>query len=239
MVEITYPIALMAGVVSFLSPCAVGLLPTYIGYVTGIAIEDLKKKGYKPYRKKMILASLLYTLGFSTVFVLLGTTAAGLGVIFRQYSLPIQQIGGLIIIFFGLEFSGLIRLPFLSKTYKFSLPTWVEKTHYVKSFLVGVIFATAWSPCVGVVLGSILALAATTHQALSGAMLLFVYSLGISIPFLIVTFTLISAPKYLKIFTKYTHIISIIAGSILVIVGLMLVTNTYRYLNTYVSNLLN
>lgn len=234
MIDLNIPIAFFAGVVSFFAPCVIPLLPAYVGYVTGVSVKDLEEKGYAPFRRKMIVTSLLYILGFSIVFVLLGTTAAGFGYIFRRYDILIQRIGGLIILILGLEFAGLLHIPFLAKTREVHLPAWTERLGYARAFFVGLIFATAWTPCVGAVLGAILSLAATTGEALQGATMLFVYSLGISVPFMIVSLTLASAPKYLKFITKHIGIITRISGLILAALGLLLLTDTYKYLNSLI-----
>lgn len=235
MIDLNIPIAFAAGVVSFLAPCVIPLLPAYIGYVTGVSVKELQEKGYQPYRKKMLVTSVLYVLGFSLVFVLLGTAAAGFGSLLREYDYVIQRLGGLIILILGLQFAGSLRLPYLSQTKQFRVPKWTEKLGYVRSFFIGIVFATAWTPCVGAILGSILSIAVTTGTVVEGATLLFVYSLGISLPFLLVSLTLASAPKYLKAITKYIDPITKVSGIVLAVIGLLLLTGTYGYLNSYVG----
>lgn len=233
MFDINFAVAFGAGVVSFFAPCVVPLLPAYIGYVTGVSAVDLKEKGYGQYIKKLLGSSIFYILGFSLVFVVLGTVAAGVGITLRRYESLIQRVGGAIILVFGLQFAGLLNLPFLAKPRGFRLPSWTDRLGYLRAFFVGFIFATAWTPCVGAVLGSILVLAAITGTAIQGASLLFVYSLGISLPFLIVSLTLASAPKYLSFISRHIGLISKIAGFILALLGLLLLTNTYRFLNAW------
>ena len=233
MIDVNLPVAFGAGVVSFFAPCVLPLLPAYIGYVTGVSVKDLKEEGYSPYLKKVLLTSIFYILGFSIVFVLLGTAAASFGVTLRRYDDIIQRVGGLIILILGLEFAGVFHLPFLSRQKGFKLPAWTKNLGYLRAFFVGLIFATAWTPCVGAVLGSILTLAAVTGTVVEGATLLFVYSLGISIPFLIVSMTLASAPRYLSVIGRHIGVISRVAGFILAILGLLLLTDTYKYLNAW------
>lgn len=234
MFDISYPIAFSAGLISFFAPCVVPLLPAYIGYVTGVSVGELSNKGYNvSYLKKLLGGSLFYILGFSMVFVILGTSAAELGVILRRWNFIIQRAGGLIILLLGLEYAQIIHLSFLTRSRQFSLPKWGEKPKYGRAFLVGFIFATAWTPCVGVVLGSILALAAVSGTAFRGASLLFVYSLGISLPFIIVSLTLASAPKYISFINRHIGIIAKVAGLALALLGLLLLTNTYRFLNSW------
>lgn len=233
MFDVNLPVAFGAGLVSFFAPCVVPLLPAYVGYVTGVSVKDLKDKGYEKFRKQMLLSSIFYILGFSVVFVLLGTAVASLGAVFRTYDHVIQRVGGLIILILGLEFAGLLNFPFLARTRQFALPAWVNKLGELRAFVIGLIFATAWTPCVGAVLGSILALAAVSGTAVRGATLLFVYSLGISLPFLVVSMTLVAAPKYLSFINKHVGKISMVAGIILAILGLLLLTDTYKYLNSW------
>lgn len=233
MFNINIPVAFGAGVVSFFAPCVVPLLPAYIGYVTGVSLQDLQNQGYAPFRKKLLISSFLYILGFSLVFVVLGTAAASIGSALRQYDFIIQRVGGFIILVFGLEFAGILHIPLLARQSQFKLPAWANNLGYARAFLVGLIFATAWTPCVGAILGSILALAAVSGTVVTGATLLFFYSLGISLPFLVVSLTLASAPKYLGFITKHIGIIARAAGLLLAILGLLLLTNTYRFVNSW------
>lgn len=231
MQDISIYIAFSSGVISFFAPCVLPLLPAYIGYITGVSAKSLQKDEHFLYRKKMIITSLFYILGFSLIFVLLGTAAAGFGVVLRKHGLILQRVGGLIIIIFGLEYAGLLKIPFLAKTPQIKLPSWSQKSDNIRAFLVGVIFALTWTPCVGAVLGSILALAAVSGTLYKGAFLLFTYSLGISLPFLIVSLTLAQAPKYLSFINKHLGKIALIAGILLSVLGFLLLTDTYKYLN--------
>jgi cytochrome c-type biogenesis protein len=226
-------IAFSAGLISFFAPCVVPLLPAYIGYVTGVSLKDLQKYGYQPFIKKLLASSLFYILGFSLVFVVLGTAAGGLGTSLRHWDFIIQRVGGLVILVLGLEFAGILKIPFLAQQKQFTLPVWTQKLGNFRAFFIGLVFATAWTPCVGAVLGSILALAAVSSTALAGAGLLFVYSLGISLPFMIVSLTLAAAPKYLSFVNRYIGPISKIAGIILAILGILLLTDTYKYVNAW------
>ncbi|MEK7188757.1 MAG: cytochrome c biogenesis protein CcdA [Patescibacteria group bacterium] len=233
MLDLDLPIAFVAGLISFFAPCVVPLLPAYIGYVTGVSLNDLKGGQYNKFVKKILFSSIFYILGFSIIFVLLGTAASGIGIIFRRYDYIIQKVGGLIILILGLEFSGIINIPFLAFQKQFKLPGWANKLGYFRAFFIGLVFATAWTPCVGAVLGSILALAAISGTALRGAILLFTYSLGISIPFLLVSLTLASTPRYLSFVTKHIGVIAKVAGLLLAILGVLLLTDTYKYLNSW------
>lgn len=236
MFDISFPIAFVGGIISFFAPCVVPLLPAYIAYVTGVSLESLKSQNVGVYQKKLISASILYILGFSLVFVALGTAAGGIGAVFRQYDLIIQRIGGLFIIIFGVQTAGFLHLPLLSRG-GFAIPGWVNNLGHLRSFALGVLFALVWTPCVGIVLGSILTLAAVSGTAAQGAALLFVYSLGISVPFIIVALSLAQAPRYISWFSQHAGIISRIAGILLVVIGILLLTDTYKFLNAWIFEL--
>lgn len=233
MFDIDFPVAFGAGLVSFFAPCVLPFLPAYIGYIAGVSVNDLKEKGYRQYIKKLLGSSIFYILGFSLVFVALGTVAAEIGIGLRRWNFLIQKIGGLVILIMGLEFAGILRLSFLARERKLRLPSWSGKLGYARAFFIGLVFAMAWTPCVGAVLGSILVLAAIAGTAVKGASLLFVYSLGISLPFMIVSLTLASAPKYLSFINRHIGTIARIAGLLLAALGFLLLTNTYRYLNAW------
>lgn len=226
-------IAFAAGLVSFFAPCVIPLVPAFISFVSGVSLDKLKLKGIKRYRKTLFTSTLLYVLGFSLIFVLLGATAAGVSGWLKINSQVIQRIGGVLIIIFGLEFAGVLRIPFLETKHGFKLPNSFKKLGKLRALLVGMVFGVSWTPCVGVVLGSILVLAANTVTVWQGALLLFAYSLGISIPFLVISLTLLSAPRYLKFLKKHVGKISVIAGLLLVVLGVLLLTDTYKYLNSW------
>lgn len=232
MPNLSFPIAFSAGLVSFFAPCVFSLLPAYVGYVTGISISNLKK-ARPQYIRRIFFSSLFYILGFSIIFVIYGTAAATIGISLRRYDLLIQKIGGLIILIFGLEFAGFLNIAFLAKERRFELPPYAYKLGYLRAFLIGVIFAATWTPCVGAVLGSILALAAVSKTVLEGAGLLFVYSLGISIPFLIVSMSFASLAKHPSFIGRHMGVITKTAGLVLALFGILLLTDTYKYLNSW------
>lgn len=233
MPDISFPIAFFSGVISFFAPCVVPLLPAYVGYVTGVSAGELAEFGLEKYRKKLILSSIFYILGFSLVFVALGTAAGGIGYLLRQFNDTVRMAGGGLIFLLGLNFAGILNIPTLSREHKFGLPAWTGHFGYGRAFLIGVVFAAAWTPCIGAILGTILALAAVSKTAVAGAALLFVYSLGISAPFIIVSLTLAQAPRYIPVISRNIGHISRVAGIVLAILGLLLLTNTYRFVNAW------
>jgi cytochrome c-type biogenesis protein len=237
MLDISFGVAFVAGIISFFAPCVIPLLPAYMGYITGVSLQELQTYGIAGYRLKLFISSIFYILGFSTVFVFLGATAAGIGQILRHYADVIRIIGGVLILIFGANVAGYLSIYPFFRAFNIRLPSWIDHLGYGRAFLVGVVFATVWTPCVGAILGSILALAAVSQTATVGAALLLVYSFGISVPFLIVSLSLAQAPVYLSFIRRYINIVSKIAGIILIVLGLLLVTNTYRFLNSWVFGL--
>lgn len=231
MVDIDIFVSFTAGLVSFFAPCAIPLLPAYLAFITGVSKPPTKKSLKRKYKKRLIISSIFYVLGFSMVFTLLGVVAGGVGAYLRQYTGLVQRFGGLIIIILGMEFTGILKLGFLKRTYQFRVPKWTNGHGAIRAFFVGLIFAFSWTPCIGAILGSILALAASTKTAATGAWFLFVYSLGISIPFFLVSYILISVPEIYKRILKHSQKVSQIAGIIFIIMGILLFTDTYKYLN--------
>ncbi|RJR28139.1 cytochrome c biogenesis protein CcdA [Candidatus Microgenomates bacterium] len=226
---VSIPVVFAAGVVSFFAPCVLPLLPAYIAYVLGSNTSESFKKS--------IITSAFYVSGFTLVFVLLGAAAGGVGLLLRRNTLLVQQLGGLLVIMFGIEYSGLYNFRFLAKQRKLKLPVWIERLGPLRAFVIGIVFAITWSPCVGPVLGSVLALAAVSTTAYAGALLLFVYSLGISIPFLLISVALNHAPERLKIVKKHIGTITKISGIVMIIIGLLLLTGTYKYLSGWINQL--
>lgn len=222
--NISYIVAFVAGLLTYLSPCLLPLIPAFIAYITGVSYQDLKNEEKKKFlRRKTIIHSLLFIAGFSLVFVLLGLTATMVGKALFQYQKFIRIAGGILIMLFGLQLLGILNFDFLAKERKLSIAT--KGASYIGSFLIGVTFAAAWTPCAGPILGSILVLAGTKSSVLMGAKLLTVYSLGIAVPFFITAILINSFLGYFNKFQKVIGIINIIGGVFLIIVGILLATN--------------
>jgi len=213
----------IAGIGSFFAPCVLPLLPVFLSYILGVSIRKNSKE--------LLWNIALFVLGFSLVFTLLGAAAGGVGSIFREYTREIQIIGGIAMVVFGFQFLDIIRIPYLSGSTNVKLPEWVDRLRYSRSFLIGVLFAVTWSPCVGPVLGGVLSLAAASGTAQEGATLLLIYSLGISIPFVVVSLTLSSASKFLKLHKRSFVYLSKLSGIVLILFGLLLIANLYGYVN--------
>ncbi len=227
-------IAFAAGLLSFLSPCVLPLVPSYVAFITGLSFEELTHEHSKQKLRRIILShSLLFILGFSVLFTALGASASLLGQFLSEYRDAIRIIGGVLIILFGLFISGIFSLSFLQQEKKFHLQH--KPIGYIGTFFVGVTFAAGWTPCVGPILSSILLYASTAENMLSGIFLLLAYSLGLGLPFFACSLALNTflaafqkARRYIGVFTK-------IGGILLILVGILLLTNSFVFLNDLLS----
>lgn len=221
-------IAFTAGVFSFLSPCVLTLFPSYLSYITGITLKDFENsKNQNRVRKLTIIHSVLFILGFSVLFILMGSAINILGHALFKYKEIIRIIGGALIIFFGLFILGVFNIGFLNMEAKFNLK--YKPKGYFGSFLMGIIFASGWTPCVGPILGSILILAGTKETIFKGMGLLTAYSLGMGIPFFVSSLLITSFLSHYKQMSKYVRVINIICGIFLVVVGLLLLVNRFNF----------
>lgn len=215
--DLSLIIALTAGLVSFLSPCVLPLIPGFLSYLAGTSVDEAKK-----HRKEVFLNSVFFVLGFSVIFALLGVALNTLlSQIAYSAQLWMSRIGGLIIIFFGLYLTGFIKLKFLQQEHKFKV-TKKFKSKYITSFVFGSAFAAGWTPCVGAVLGTIFGLAVT--QPGSAFILLLVYALGLGIPFLLIGLFTAQGATFIRKFAKYAQPINIIFGILLIFLGILVFT---------------
>lgn len=229
-------IAFIAGVLSFIAPCALPLVPSYISYITGLTFRELtgeEKRGR--IRLITIKHSLLFIAGFFTVFILLGATASFLGRKLRDYQNTFRIGGGVIIIFFGFYTMGLLKLKFLSRERKFAFTK--KPAGLFGSFLVGSAFAFGWTACVGPILSTVLFYAGTMATVGQGIWLLTAYSIGLALPFFISSLAVNSFLSYFKKIKKYMPLIEIISGIFLIIVGLLILTNYFVILSSYLRTL--
>lgn len=234
MTELNLFVAFTAGLASFLAPCVVPLVPTYVSFISGVSFSQLSKESNHRYTSVVLLNSLLYILGFSFVFVLLGISASALGSILLANRVELLKIGGIFIILFGLFTLGVFsKFTFFQREGQFQLPWSLRRVKYLGPFLMGTTFALAWTPCVGPILGAILALAATSQNLASGGLLLFVYGLGISLPFLIIALTIGSSYKLLKRLGPYLKYVNWFAGILLIIIGILLISEKYNVFTGY------
>jgi len=236
MKDVSFPLAFLAGVLSFLSPCVLPLLPSYVSFITGVSFEDLKGgEDRKRIRSLTITNSLIFIAGFSTIFIALGASSSVVGRFLFEYQDWIRIIGGILVIFFGLFVSGIIRLDFLTQERKFHLTG--KPAGYIGTFLVGMTFAAAWTPCIGPILGTILVYASSKGSAMYGFKLLSVYSLGLAVPFFLSSLMFNSFLSYSTKIRKYMRAIMMVSGAVLIIFGILLLTNNVRQLTSLFPDL--
>jgi len=224
-------IAFIAGFISFLSPCVLPLIPGYISYISGASLDQLvQKKG-----NLVVIKTIFFTLGFSLVFISLGSSASFLGKLFLDNSSILRIVAGIIIIFFSMQLIGIINFNFLNK----DLRIFTDKYHNSLTFplLVGAAFGFGWTPCIGPILGSILALAAIEENFYKSILLLSSYSLGLAIPFIISGILIEKFLFFSKNFRKYINIISKIGGVILLLTGIAIITNHLQVLGFFILEL--
>ena len=218
--------AFIAGVLTFLAPCTLPLVPGYLGFISGVSANDLQDPTKaKIARRKIFLNGVLYVIGFSLVFIILGSLFGLGGAALAQYRIWLSRIGGIFVVFFGLFMMGVFKLPFLNVEKHVGTIKVLKPGNPASSLIFGATFAFGWTPCVGPILGSILTLAASSATVGQGAFLLAVFSLGLAVPFLIIAASIGSASSYLAKISKYLNVISIIGGVFLVFLGILLLTN--------------
>jgi cytochrome c-type biogenesis protein len=226
--------AFVAGLLSFLSPCVLPLIPSYITYITGISFADLKEEHTSSaVRKKTIIHSLLFIAGFTFVFMALGASATYIGSFLQTKMDFLRKVGGLLIIVFGIHVTGIINLGVLLGERRIHIHK--KPAGYVGSVLVGVAFAAGWTPCIGPILASILMIAATTGKVHQGMILLFSYSLGLGTPFFISSLALHKFLILFNRFKKMIRIFEIVTGVFLVVVGILVFTNSLTAISQYVT----
>lgn len=229
-VEVGIAIAFTAGLLSFLSPCVLPLVPSYLAFVTGMSLEDLQA-GVN--RKATFVHSLLFVLGFSLIFVLLGASASFLGQFFRQYELWIARIGGIIIIVLGLHMSGVLRITPLMREKRMHLND--KPVGYLGTLGVGMAFGAGWTPCIGPILGAILTYGFTQDTMWAGVGLLSVYSAGLAVPFLVTSLALDGFLQAFKRFRRWIPVVEKASGVLLIVLGLLLLTGQFTVLSAYLT----
>jgi len=219
--DVTWPAAVAAGILSFLSPCVLPLVPPYLTFIAGTTIEELAEGGETRARRDTLFAALLFVAGFATVFVTLGATASVFGQIVRAHIEFLSLVAGLAIIAMGLHFLGLFRLAFLYREKRFS----VEKPIGLwGAYLMGLAFAFGWTPCIGPILAAILALAGTEDTVARGAALLSVYSAGLGIPFIIAALAMAPFLHFMQRFRAHFGKVERVVGVLLVVTGVAFIT---------------
>ncbi len=235
MVEsISAPIAFAAGLLFFFSPCVWPMYPAYISYIAGSSIKEVKKGANKT---RAMINALGFVLGFTIVFVLLGATATGIGGFLEAQQNYFRIAAGILIIFFGLQLGGFLRLPFLNKEKKINFIP--ENPGFFSSTLFGTTFAFAWSPCTTAILFSILLYASQSDTVYQGMMLLGVFSMGFSIPFLLLALFLNLLHHRLQFLNKYLPVMNSIGAVFLVAIGILVLFDWFADLSLWLFNLVN
>jgi cytochrome c-type biogenesis protein len=216
-------IAFTAGLLSFLSPCVLPLIPSYVTFITGLSLEDVQKA-----RRAALIHSLLFVLGFTLIFLALGATATALGQLLSYQRVWISRIGGVLIIVFGLYTLGVFNVSIFSQERRVHIAN--KPVGYLGTLLVGIAFGAGWTPCIGPILGSILTYAASSADMARGMWLLLAYSLGLAVPFLLAA---VAVERFLDFFARMKRQmiwISRVSGVLMIIVGVLLVTNYFTVL---------
>ncbi len=225
-----FVVAFLAGLLSFLSPCVLPLVPSYVGFITGMTLPEVTGR-----RRAALTHALLFVTGFSLVFVLLGASATALGRALNYYQVWLQRVGGVLIILFGLFCLGLFKGGWLTQERRVHLER--KPVGYLGSLLVGMAFAAGWTPCIGPVLGGILGLAATSSDVTRGMQLLAAYSAGLALPFLIAAVAVDSFLEWFQRFRRFLPWVMRISGVMLIVVGLLLVSGEFTRLAGWLQGL--
>lgn len=225
-------VALAAGFLSFVSPCVLPLVPSYMVFVTGLSFDQLEHET-KAIRKTALRHSLAFVGGFAAVFVAMGASATLLGALISEYQVVLMRIGGLVIIVFGLYLVGAFRLVALESEKRLHLAHKPEGL--LGSALVGVTFALGWTPCIGPILGSILVLASTAGSVFTGVYLLAAYAVGLGIPFLIAGYAFPQFIARARSLNRYLNVFSKVSGALLIVIGLLMVTNLFARMTGYIN----
>jgi cytochrome c-type biogenesis protein len=229
--ELSIGIAFAAGLASFLSPCVLPLVPIYLAQLVGQSIHQSTASKQQPSTRLVtFLHAVAFVAGFTLAFVALGAVASSLGSFLQAHLVLVRQIGGIILVLIGLHLVGILKLPFPYGQKRFQFRP--ERPSYPASFLIGVTFAIAWSPCIGPILGSILALAAGTATLRQGVLLLLAYSLGLGVPFLLLGLGLNQVSRVLKKLKPHLGKIELVTGVLMMAVGVMVFFNLLLYLNS-------
>jgi cytochrome c-type biogenesis protein len=234
--QITFAGAFVAGLLSFLSPCVLPLIPSYITYITGLSFADLQAEHTtRQVRLQAILHSLAFIAGFTAIFVLLGASATAIGSFLQEHMAIIRKAGGVLIVLFGIHIAGIFDITMLLGEKRINIRN--KPAGFLGSFLVGLAFAAGWTPCIGPILASILMVAATEDTVYKGIALLLVYSLGLGIPFFLSAVALHRFLVFFNRYRRYIRLMEIVTGVFLMIIGVLIFTNSLTRLSAIVTGI--
>lgn len=225
--NISLMLAFSAGFLSFLSPCVLPLIPSYIGYLAGSTLQDIQ---YKNSKLNTMHKSFGFVIGFSLIFILMGASVTTFGKLFLSNQTLLRKVGGILIIIFGLHTTGLLKIKLLYYEKKFMS---FSKIEGLGSIFMGMAFAAGWTPCIGPILSSILIYAANMNTISKGILLLTFYSLGLAIPFIITAYAIEGLTKYIRKFSKYIRVVSWASGILMIIMGVLVFINNINILSKY------
>ncbi|MDC3163392.1 cytochrome c biogenesis CcdA family protein, partial [Pelagibacteraceae bacterium] len=228
MVEISYFYVVLAGLLSFLSPCVLPIVPGYLCFLAGTSLDKIASGEDASKERNVFNFALSFVFGFSTVFILLGASATLLSGLVYEYLDILRIIGGIIIIIFGIHFMQIIQLPFLNRDTRYQIESY--RPGIVGSYVIGLSFAFGWTPCIGPILGSVLSIAASSETVTYGIVLLMLYSAGLGIPFLLAAYAINGFMRFLSKIRNYIRVIEIFTGVLLVIFGILILTNRIQEL---------
>ena len=231
--QLSIPIAFLAGIASFLSPCVLPLVPGYISMLSGASIEELKSEASGELMRRILRNSLAFVVGFSLVFMILGASATWVGRFLMTERTIFNIVAGVIVIIFGLHLTGLVKIPLLYREAR--LDTGAPRRSLGGAFLLGFAFAFGWTPCIGPILAAILAIAAQRETVYQGMFLLLIYSAGLAIPFLITSVGLSSFLKFYKGFRRHLQAVEVASGVLLIVLGALMAFNKLTVISGYFS----
>jgi cytochrome c-type biogenesis protein len=224
-------VAFSAGLLSFLSPCVLPLVPSYATFITGLSLDELREQESSRARRTVLVHGVLFVLGFAAVFMALGASATFIGALLRYASRTVQAVGGVMLIAFGLYLLGWLRLPGAEREWRMHLAN--KPMGYLGTVLVGVTFGAGWTPCIGPVLGGILTLAATRGSVGEGVGLLGVYSAGLAVPFLLSTLLIERFLAGFKRFRGWLPWVNRVSGVMMLGLGVLMLTGSFTLLSTF------
>ena len=231
--QLGIPAAFIAGVISFLSPCVLPLVPGYVSMISGASLEQLKEGTEAGLPGRVLRNSLAFIIGFTLVFVMLGASATWVGKMLLEQKAIFNIVAGVLIIVFGVHLTGLVKIPLLYREARIHSQS--SRRGLAGSFLIGLAFAFGWTPCIGPILAGILTIAATRESVYQGMFLLLIYSAGLGIPFLL---TSLGVSRFLKFYTRFRthlHSVEVVSGVLLIAIGLLIASNRLAMLSGYLT----
>lgn len=239
MIELIVP-AFIAGLITFLAPCTLPLVPAYLAFISGVKQTDLNEiTSHTHLRRTIITNGFFFVVGFTVMFVVFGVLAGLLGGALAEWRSILTRIGGICIIVFGLFMLGVFEMRTLSKIHRLRFPKWLTIGTPSASVVIGGTFALGWTPCIGPILGSILLLASSKTTAFSGGFLLLIFSIGVSVPFILTSLLFARASQFIANITPYIRFVSILGGVFLLILGTFLLTDSFDLTLVYGFKIIN